>query len=507
MYHLDPLTALQISAGATIDRPAAVVRELIDNAIDAGASHIDITVQDGVIHVTDNGDGMSAHDLAHAFLRHTTSKIRHYDDINTITTLGFRGEALASIAAIARVTCISRTATSPHAHELRIAAGTIHDIRSCAGAVGTSMSVERLYYTAPRRRTFWRQPPHELQLITDIVTRYALLFPHIAFRAQLGDTLLHSSGSGSTTQAVAELWHVPVDTHIVSTLPSSDVTVQGVLVTAADAAAPMRRRQILAINQRPLAVRGMLAHILDELLPPQRALYAALVLSITLPRDMIDINLKASKEEVGIRAPSVVARALYHALHPQHTQLVAPMPSGAPFPAYEVLGYHHNYVVAHSADSVAFFNPATIMQYCAITHLDHGAVLVPPYPITASHWRIMAPHQHTLAQYGLRTASDATGQPVITHLPVCANQRPLSQGVNQLVSCLRQGGSVVAAVASMIDATTLLQWLSHHAEPWQSQAHYVIPDSKITNALRPRRPIAEFGESRPPHRPVPPQSR
>ncbi|MEY2846770.1 MAG: hypothetical protein RL076_2316 [Chloroflexota bacterium] len=506
MYHLDPLTALQISAGATIDRPAAVVRELIDNAIDAGASHIDITVAEGVIQVSDDGCGMNENDLSLAFLRHTTSKIQHYDDINTVSTLGFRGEALASIAAIARVTCISRSTDSPHAYELRIAAGAIHDMRVCAGAVGTTIRVERLYYTAPRRRTFWRQPPHELQLITDSVTRYALLFPQIAIRAQLGDTRIQSSGSGSLTQTVAELWQTSVAQHIHATLPSSDVTVQGVLV-ADHAAAPLRRRQVVAINQRPVAVRGMIAHLLDELLPPQRTHYPAVVLNITLPRDMLDINLKASKEEVGIRAPSVVARALYHALQPRQMPIVAPIPSGTPFPPYQVLGYHHHYVVAQNDDSVAFFHPATIMQYCAIPRLDHGPILVPPHPITAAQWRIFAPHQQALAQYGVRIMCDATGQPVLTHLPSCANQRPLSKQLAQLVHALRRGVGVVAAVATLIDADTLLHWLTQHATPWQSQAYYVIPHSKIATALRPRHATAESGGWPPPHQPAPPQSR
>ena len=481
MHHLDPLTALQITAGTTIDRPVAVIRELIDNAIDAGARHIDISVQDGGMHVTDDGCGMNAHDLALAFMRHTTSKIQHYDDIHTITTIGFRGEALASIAAIARVTCTSRTSTCPHARELRIAAGDIQDIRPCAGHVGTQVRVERLYYTAPHRRTFWRQAPHELQLIGDLVARYAVLFPHIAFRAHIGTDIQHAtSGSGDLTTTIHEVWHAPVQAVIASQLPSSSIMTHGALV-ADSAAAPLRRRQVIAINQRPLAPRGLLAHVLDELLPPHHNHYPALVLQLTLPRDMIDINLKASKEEIGVRSPSVVARALYHALQPRRLQVqVGELPT-MPFPDYQAIGYYREYVVAQSGDSLAIANPATIMRYCGIEQLAAGPMVVPPYPLEESQWQVIAPHQQALALLGMRVSNG-----MVTHLPHVAHQRPLSQGIAQLVRCLRQGGSPTMAVAAIIDADTLLAWLAHHPAPWQSQALYVIHHHKIATALRSR---------------------
>lgn len=504
MHQLDPLTALQITAGTTIDRPVAVVRELIDNAIDAGAQHITIDVQDGVIEVCDDGCGMDGSDIAQAFLRHTTSKLRHYDDIHTITTLGFRGEALASIAAIARVTCISRPAHATHAYELRIAAGEMHDLRICAGAVGTRVRVERLYYTAPHRRAFWRQPPQELQLMADTVARYAVLFPHIAFRARLGDTLrCDTRGSGSVHSAVHEVWHAPIDDEIHATLPGSNVSVSGVIMSAR-AAAPQRRRQVIAINQRPLAPRGMLAHLLDELIPPHRNHYPAVVLTISLPRDMVDINIKASKEEVGVRAPSIVARALYYAMQPRQLTLPATDLPIQPFPSYTALGYHHEYVVAHSPDNLAIFNPATIMQVCGITQLARGAVLVPPYPLSTRQWQIMAPHQHAFAQLGLSITAATGDTGVITHLPSCAHQRPLSPAIDVLTTCLHHGGTPTMAVAALIDAQTLITWLSQHPNPWHSNALYAIHHAKIAAALRPRTTATPDGWP-PPQTPPPPQ--
>lgn len=506
MHQLDPLTALQISAASTIDRPAAVVRELVDNAIDAGATRIDITVHNGTIHVTDDGCGMTSHELQQAFLRHTTSKIQQYDDIHSVTTLGFRGEALANIAAIARVTCVSRARGTAHAYELRMAAGEFHDMRICAGSVGTTVCVERLYYTAPQRRAFWRQPAHELQLIGDVVARYAVLFPHIAFRAVLGDDLRYdTSGSGDMATCVLELWQAPIRTHIDATLPSSTITVHGVLM-ADTAAAPLRRRQIVAINQRPIATRGMVAHIIDELMPPQHTHYPALVLHLTLPRDMVDINIKSSKEEVGVRTPSVVARALYYALQPRQMTVFDGALPALPFPTYHTLGYFHDYVVAQSEDSIAICSPARIMQACTITHLPHGPILVPPYPLTARQWHILAPHQQALAQFGCMVVGTDAHTGVITHLPACINQRPLSTNIARMVAHLQHDADVQQAIATLIDGDTLLTWLHQHPTPWQSQALYVMSHHKITAALRPRRSTAESDGWQSPHPPLPPQS-
>jgi DNA mismatch repair protein MutL len=145
--------------------------------IDAGAHHIQIQVGEHCrMQVRDDGCGMTANELPLAFTRHTTSKITCYADLLG-TDPGFRGEALANIAAVARVTCVSRTADAPHAYELRIAGGEIHDIRPCAGAVGTQIIVERSFYTTPHRRNFWRQPYSEAQHIGDIVSRYRVVLP------------------------------------------------------------------------------------------------------------------------------------------------------------------------------------------------------------------------------------------------------------------------------------------------------------------------------------------
>ncbi|MFM2308363.1 MAG: hypothetical protein RLY87_483, partial [Chloroflexota bacterium] len=285
MHTLDPLTATQLAAGATIDRPAAVVRELLDNAIDAGARRITVRVADGAIHVADDGCGMGADELLLAFQRYTTSKLQHANDTVGITTLGFRGEALAALAAIAAVSAVSRRVGDTHAHEVRFAAGELQDARPTAGSIGTAVTVERLFYTSPHRRTFWRQPQVELQRIADMVGRYALCYPHIAFGCDVAQTdAAHTTGSGDLAQTILELWGDADLIPVHATLPGTSAELRGILASV-QSARPLRRRQIIAVNRRPIAARGTIAHLIDEVLPPQRQLYPACVLQFQLPSD------------------------------------------------------------------------------------------------------------------------------------------------------------------------------------------------------------------------------
>ncbi|MFQ5772619.1 MAG: DNA mismatch repair endonuclease MutL, partial [bacterium] len=174
----------KIAAGEVVDRPASVVKELIENSIDAGADNITIIIKDGgkaLIQVVDNGYGMHESDLLLAFQRHTTSKIFNYEDLSNIQTLGFRGEALASIASVSLVEAKSVQHDQTSGHLLRMEGGVMQDIEGAGGNPGTSIAVKHLFYNTPARRKFMRKTNTEYRQILNVSNRFFLAYPEITF--------------------------------------------------------------------------------------------------------------------------------------------------------------------------------------------------------------------------------------------------------------------------------------------------------------------------------------
>ncbi len=181
---LPATVANKIAAGEVIERPASVVKELVENSIDAGADHISIELEDGgaaLIRVADNGCGMDADDLELAFAGHATSKLENEDDLFRVRTMGFRGEALASVGSVSDVRIVSRTPDSDSAHEVEMRAGEIGPVKACGGPVGTTVEVRRLFYNVPVRKKFLKTTATEMAHISEAVTRLALVNPEIHF--------------------------------------------------------------------------------------------------------------------------------------------------------------------------------------------------------------------------------------------------------------------------------------------------------------------------------------
>ena len=184
---LSDSVANQIAAGEVVERPSSIVKELIENAIDAGANKIAVEVRGGGrtwIQVVDDGEGMSREDAELSFCRHATSKLHDTDDLLSIGTLGFRGEALPSIGSVARVRLETQTRDQSVGTALEIAAGDIVSVRGGAFPPGTRVSVEDVFYNVPARRKFLKSESYELSQITAHCTRYALAFPKIHFCSQ-----------------------------------------------------------------------------------------------------------------------------------------------------------------------------------------------------------------------------------------------------------------------------------------------------------------------------------
>ena len=172
----------RIAAGEVVERPASVVKELIENSLDAGASEISVWVEksgSALIRVADNGEGMGPDDLALAVERHSTSKLKEEDDLSRISTLGFRGEALPSIASVSRMEIVSRPLDSDVGHRLRIEGGKKAEVRMAAAAVGTAIEIKEIFFNTPARKKFLKSFATELSHICDAVNRMALAYPEV----------------------------------------------------------------------------------------------------------------------------------------------------------------------------------------------------------------------------------------------------------------------------------------------------------------------------------------
>ncbi|HEY4870442.1 MAG TPA: DNA mismatch repair endonuclease MutL, partial [Candidatus Dormibacteraeota bacterium] len=217
-----------IAAGEVVDRPAAVVKELAENAIDAGAARIHVRVEaagQGLIEVADDGHGMEEVDLPVAFARHATSKLRSLEDLRTIHTLGFRGEALASIAAVAQVEAVSRSRDGGEGSLVRIQAGELLTAEPAGCSVGTRVSVERLFFNTPARLKFLKQPATENAVISRLVGELALGNPTIAFSLDIdGRRVFETPGTGDARSTFAAVYDSPTATAMLSV---DEPTVRG----------------------------------------------------------------------------------------------------------------------------------------------------------------------------------------------------------------------------------------------------------------------------------------
>ena len=215
---LDELTINQIAAGEVIERPASVVKEMVENSIDAGASNICVDIKNGgisSIRITDNGKGIAPDDMEIAFERHATSKIRTAEDLTTVKSMGFRGEALASIASIANVEMISRTEDEEFGQKIVVEAGKLLEREEVGAGVGTTITVKNLFFNTPVRYKFLKKDYTETGYIEDAITRLALINPNIAFKLTNNEkTIIQTTGDGNIKNCIYSIFG-KVSTNIV----------------------------------------------------------------------------------------------------------------------------------------------------------------------------------------------------------------------------------------------------------------------------------------------------
>ena len=302
---LPDLLINQIAAGEVVERPAAALKELIENSLDAGATRIDVDLAGGGIkriRVVDDGAGIDREDLPLAIARHATSKIGAPADLEAIATLGFRGEALASIAAVSRLALTSRASGRPHAWRIEVEGGTVAPIAPAALASGTSITLEELYFNTPARRKFLRTDATEWAHCEEAFTRVALAYPQVAFTLVHNGRLVHRLLPGSRAQRVEALLG---EAFLRGAAPvgadAAGVTLEGYAIRPAHAVAGSGP-QLLFVNGRCVRDR-MLAHAVREayrdVLHHDRQPAYALWLGVDARR--VDVNVHPQKSEVRFR--------------------------------------------------------------------------------------------------------------------------------------------------------------------------------------------------------------
>lgn len=300
---LDDASIDRIAAGEVIERPASVVKELVENSLDAGASSIGVQIRDGgltAIVVEDDGQGVPFRELPLAFERHATSKIVSAADILQVSSFGFRGEALASIASVSRCTMLSRSAGEEVGGMIRTAGGVIERREPAARNVGTTITVEDLFYNTPARRKYMKTPSAERKAVVGAITAIALAYPEIRWRLVCdGATVLDLLPAEALPERVRDLLGAQVGDHLAKvSLEEGGVAVRG-LASRPTYTRPNRTQQYIYVNRRPVRSLSLMQAIQQayrEVVPPGR--HPAVILFLDLPAPEVDVNVHPAKTEV-----------------------------------------------------------------------------------------------------------------------------------------------------------------------------------------------------------------
>ena len=347
---LDDTTANQIAAGEVVERPAAAVKELVENALDAGARQILVELDEGgkyLIRVTDDGAGMGREDAVLALQRHATSKIRTADDLFAITTMGFRGEALPSIASVSQMTIVTKTAGDDESAgvQIRCAGGSLDEVSEVGARAGTSITVENLFYNVPARLKFLKSSSTELNHIVELMQRLALARPDVAFRLlHGGGEVFASGGGGALMDACVHVFGRETARHLVPLdYEGAGLRVTGYIGTPA-ALKSSRSAQNTFVNRRFVRNKAV-TRAIDEAYKSVQTLhgtrYPAAVVLIEVDPASVDVNVSPTKTEVRFTREGDIYAAVYKAVQealmagglvPTLTQKMNPRGEVAPAP-------------------------------------------------------------------------------------------------------------------------------------------------------------------------------
>ncbi len=316
---LDDLTINQIAAGEVIERPASVVKELVENSIDAGAKNITVEIKNGgisYIRITDDGSGIMPDDMEIAFERHATSKIRKADDLDTVKSMGFRGEALASIAAIAKVELVSRTEQNEIGYKIEIQGGDILDKHEEGCQKGTTITVKELFYNTPVRYKFLKKDFTESGYIEDTITRIALANPSVSIKLiNTGKISIQTTGSGKIEDVIYSIYGKEIAQNLLPVdYEYEDMKVTGVIGKPAIARSN-RSNQLFFVNKRFIKDKTLTSaaeQAFKGLVTVGK--HGFLVLNIDMDPKKVDVNVHPTKLEVRFQEEGKVFKAIYNGI-------------------------------------------------------------------------------------------------------------------------------------------------------------------------------------------------
>lgn len=320
MIHLlDPVTANGIAAGEVVERPASVVKELIENSLDAGAKHIQCQILQGGIKkivIIDDGIGMLKEDARLAFERHATSKLHSLQDLDNLTTMGFRGEALASISAVSKVKLITRQIGQEKGYQISIEGGKIIEEKEVGCPEGTRIEVSDLFFNVPARYKFLKKDATEQGYISDLISRLALSRSDVSFRLSNKDKdLIHTPGDNNLLSSIYVLFGREVAEAMLSVESTLDQVQVNGYVSSPKIARGNRSKQVVFVNGRNIVSKSITAAIQEAGKTWfMKGKFPALVLNLSIPLHLVDVNVHPQKTEVRFWDEQIIFRAVFHAL-------------------------------------------------------------------------------------------------------------------------------------------------------------------------------------------------
>ncbi len=317
---LEPNVFNMISAGEVVERPSSVVKELVENSIDAGATQVDVYVEEGGtrrIQVSDNGIGILKEDMRSAFLPHATSKLKNITDLDCLSTLGFRGEALASIASVSEVQLISKSRSQNIASKIVLSGGKVLEESDASRSEGTIINVDNLFFNTPARLKFLKKPSSELHYIQDTVKMLILANPSIRISLSNEDGTLVSSEGGSLIDAIYSVYGAKVADNLLEIQPNENAIIKVCGYTSkVDYTKPNRTYQTIIVNGRAVedvTIQTAVEKAYAEFL--MKRTYPMFVLDIIMPFEDVDANVHPSKTEIRFRDKQSVFSAVFHAIN------------------------------------------------------------------------------------------------------------------------------------------------------------------------------------------------
>lgn len=316
---LDARTANGIAAGEVVERPASVVKELVENSLDAGADRVTVEIEQGgirFIRVSDNGCGMDPEDAAKSFYRHATSKLRSISDLDTLMSMGFRGEALASIAAVSRAVLQSRREEDREGVLVAVEGGVHQEPRSCGCAAGTAVEIRDLFFNTPARFKFLKRDSTEAAYIEDLLERLAFTRPEVSFRlVRDGKEVFLTPGNNDLKSVIYTLWGKESAEGMLPLEAEADAFRVKGYISNSSHSRRNRARMLFAVNRRVIQ-SVILRTAVDRAVQGHfvKGTFPELLLFLDLPTQEVDINVHPQKSEVRFRDESEVFRVVYHAI-------------------------------------------------------------------------------------------------------------------------------------------------------------------------------------------------